>query len=96
MPLLEMLRNLLPGGKLASLDIADIIMTLRSEFGPICKLKGFLGRPDTIFTHNLQDIENFHRNQGVWPNRPGIEIANYHRTVHRADFFEDAEGLVAS
>lgn len=96
MGVLKMMRNFLPGGKFASLDIADMIMVLRSELGPICKLKGALGRPDSIFTHNPQDIENLLHTQGVWPNRPGSEGLSYHRTVHQGDFFQGVEGLIAS
>uniref|UniRef100_A0A1I8MK12 Cytochrome P450 n=1 Tax=Musca domestica TaxID=7370 RepID=A0A1I8MK12_MUSDO len=96
MPPLKMLLNFLPGGKFAKLDISDMFMALRSELGPICKMKGVFGRPDMVITHNPQDFETLLRNEGVWPNRPGSEGLSYYRRVHRADFFQGVEGLIAS
>ncbi|XP_075148687.1 cytochrome P450 CYP12A2-like [Haematobia irritans] len=96
MGLFKMMRNFLPGGKFAKLDIGDMVMAMKSELGPICKLKGALGRPDSVFSHNPQDIEKLLHNQGVWPFRPGSEGLSYHRSVHRGDFFQGVEGLIAS
>ncbi|XP_061391259.1 cytochrome P450 CYP12A2-like [Musca vetustissima] len=92
----EMFRNFLPGGKFVNLDLTDMIMTLRSELGPICKMKGVFGRPDMVITHNPIDFETLLRNESVWPNRPGSDGLSYHRRVHRADFFQGVEGLIAS
>ncbi|XP_073817038.1 cytochrome P450 CYP12A2-like [Musca autumnalis] len=96
MPALKMLRNFLPGGKFVNVDIADMIMTLHAELGPICKMKGVFGRPDMVITHNPRDFETLIRNEGIWPNRPGSEGLSYHRRVHRADFFQGVEGLIPS
>ncbi|XP_013107497.2 cytochrome P450 CYP12A2 [Stomoxys calcitrans] len=96
MGLLRMLRNFLPGGKFAKLDVADMIMVMRTELGPISKMKGTFGRPDSVFTHSPQDIEKLLHNQGIWPLRPGSEGLSYHRNNHRSEFFQGVEGLIAS
>ncbi|XP_075148686.1 cytochrome P450 CYP12A2-like [Haematobia irritans] len=90
------LRNFMPGGKFHKMDAVQMVMAVKDECGPIHKIPGVFGRPDAIMTHNPDDFEILFRNEGVWPIRPGSDGLAYHRTVHRADFFQGVEGVLAT
>ncbi|KAM7362618.1 cytochrome P450 CYP12A2-like [Cochliomyia hominivorax] len=91
-----LLRRFLPGGKYANLDSTKLMNALKEDLGNIARLPGFFGRKEFVFTHNVEDFEKILRNEGVWPNRPGSEALQYHRHVHRADFFQGIEGLIST
>ncbi|XP_061391257.1 cytochrome P450 CYP12A2-like [Musca vetustissima] len=93
---LQFLRKFLPGGKYANYDATQIIMGLREDMGPICRIKLYPGRPYMVFTHNPHDFEQVFRNEGMWPTRPGLEVFSYYRNVHRSDFFQVTEGLIGT
>lgn len=93
MSTLKFIRNFLPGGKYAKLDTSQMMLALKEDMGPIARIKGFVGKNNCVLTHNPHDFEKAFRNEGVWPVRPGSDSSTYHRSVHRADFFQGVEGL---
>ncbi|XP_065371242.1 cytochrome P450 CYP12A2-like [Calliphora vicina] len=92
----SLLRNFLPGGKYANLDSTKLLEAFREDLGSVAHLPGFFGREGFVITHNVDDFEKVLRNEGIWPNRPGSEALHYHRHVHRAEFFQGVEGLIAT
>lgn len=96
MGLMTLMRNFLPGGKYANLDMNQLVLAWKNDYGPLLRMKGAFGRPDTVITHNPQDFEIAYRNEGVWPSRVGTDSLGYHRKVHRADFFQGVEGLLGT
>lgn len=88
-------RKLLPGGKYYNLELSKQLLAFREDLGPIVGIKAYMGRSASVITHNPQDFEKVFRNEGIWPVRPGSEGQQYHRTVHRADFFGGVTGLVS-
>ncbi|XP_073817042.1 cytochrome P450 CYP12A2-like [Musca autumnalis] len=96
MSLWSMFRNFAPGGKYANLDATQMILTWKEDYGPLLRMKGGFGRPDSITTHNPQDFEIIMRNEGKWPQRSGPDAMAYHRSVHRADVFQGVEGLLGT
>lgn len=92
----NLIKNSLPGGKYYKLDSTQFLLALRKDFGNIYKLAGSFGRPDVIFTHNVEDFEKILRNEGIWPRRPGLLTLSYHRRVHRPDFFKGHTGLLTT
>ncbi|XP_013107493.1 cytochrome P450 CYP12A2 [Stomoxys calcitrans] len=93
---LNFLRHFLPGGKYAKLDTSQMMLAFKEDMGPIARMKGALGRPDIVMTHNPHDFERTLRNEGIWPVRPGSESLYYHRSVHRPDIFQGVEGLLGT
>ncbi|XP_065371245.1 cytochrome P450 CYP12A2-like isoform X3 [Calliphora vicina] len=90
------LTRFLPGGKYANLDSTKLLQAFKEDFGNVSYLPGFFGRKSFVFTHNVEDFEKILRNEGIWPVRPGSEALHYHRHVHRAEFFQGVEGLLAT
>ncbi|KAM7361973.1 uncharacterized protein ACRADG_012837 [Cochliomyia hominivorax] len=91
-----LLRRFLPGGKYANLDSTQIINAYKRDIGNVSRIPSFFGRREFVITHNVEDFENIYRNEGIWPNRPSSEAIQYHRHVHRADFFQGVEGLIST
>ncbi|XP_065371244.1 cytochrome P450 CYP12A2-like isoform X2 [Calliphora vicina] len=89
-------RFFLPGGKYANLDSTKLLQAFKEDFGNVSHLPGFFGGKSFVFTHNVDDFEKVLRNEGISPVRPGSESLYYHRHVHRAEFFQGVEGLLAS
>ncbi|KAM7361974.1 uncharacterized protein ACRADG_012838 [Cochliomyia hominivorax] len=96
MSVFSLIKNFLPGGKYHNLDSSEFILALKRELGNIYKLKGIFGRPDVIYTHNIEDFEKVVRNEGIWPKRPGFLTINYHRKIHRPDYFQGVTGLLVT
>ncbi|TMW39771.1 hypothetical protein DOY81_015149, partial [Sarcophaga bullata] len=92
----KFIRNFLPGGRYAKMDSTQMLNAFKEDYGNIARLPGFFGREDVVMTHNVEDFEKVLRNEGIWPNRPGSEALHYHRNVHRAEFFQGIEGLIAT
>ena len=93
---LKLIRNFLPGGRYSNMDSTQMMNAFKEDFGNIARLPGFFGREGFVITHNVEDFEKVLRNEGVWPFRPGSEALHYHRNVHRAEFFQGTEGLIAT
>lgn len=93
---LKLIRYFMPGSKYSKMDPGQLLMSFRQDLGNICKIDGFLGRPNAVITHNPQDFETLVRNEGIWPTRPGADGIEYHRRVHRANFFEGVEGILGT
>uniref|UniRef100_A0A1I8PMH2 Cytochrome P450 CYP12A2-like n=2 Tax=Stomoxys calcitrans TaxID=35570 RepID=A0A1I8PMH2_STOCA len=93
---LKLLLQFFPGGKYANLDTSQLVLAIKRDMGPICRLSGLFGKPGMIMTHNPNDFKTILRNEGIWPERPNLEGLHYYRTVHRKDFLEGVEGLLAS
>lgn len=91
-----LLRRFLPGGKYANLDSFNMLNAFKEDFGNVAYLPGFFGRQGFVITHNVEDFEKVLRNEGIWPKRPGSEYLQYHRHVHRKDFFQGVEGLLST
>ncbi|XP_023294404.2 cytochrome P450 CYP12A2-like [Lucilia cuprina] len=93
---LALLRKFLPGGKYANLDSTQMLNAFKEDLGNVAFLPGFFGREGFVITHNVEDFEKILRNEGIWPVRPGSDYLQYHRHVHRADFFQGVEGLLST
>lgn len=93
---LAFFRGFLPGGKYAKLDSTQLLLAFKDDFGNVARLPGFFGREGFVITHNVEDFEKVLRNEGIWPKRPGSEALQYHRHVHRKDFFQGVEGLIST
>ncbi|KRF79421.1 cytochrome P450 CYP12A2 [Drosophila virilis] len=95
--MLNMILGFLPGGKYKGADLNDITNDmLQDGDGNIVMIKGMFGKPPLILTQNPDDFETVFRHEGVWPYRKGFELLNYHRNVHRVDYFGVESGLVTS
>ncbi|KAI8118151.1 Cytochrome P450 CYP12A2 [Lucilia cuprina] len=90
------IKKFLPGGSYAKLDFAQLMLAFKEDFGSVARLPGFFGRPEFVITHNVEDFEKVLRNEGIWPERAGSEALQYHRHVHRAEFFQGVEGLIST
>ena len=93
---LQFIRSFLPGGKYAKMDTTQLFETFKKDMGNVSRVPGFFGRKELVLTHNVEDFEMVLRNEGIWPVRTGSEGIQYHRHVHRADFFQGIEGLLAT
>lgn len=72
------------------------MLSFKEELGSIAKFNGFFGQKDVVVTHNADDFEVVLRNEGIWPVRPSLEALHYHRTVHRAEYFQGVEGILST
>lgn len=77
-------------------DLVKVFSSLRQNVGELMLIKGIFGQEDILVTHNPNDFEKIFRHEGIWPDRPGLECLKYHRSVHRADFFQGEEGIIAT
>ncbi|SPP87664.1 probable cytochrome P450 12a5, mitochondrial [Drosophila guanche] len=92
--ILSNILNFMPGGKYSKLDIMALFQAFRKDYGNIVYLKGMMGGPSFVSTHNPKDFELVFRNEGVWPHRPGGDTLRYHRETHGRDFFQGVEGII--
>ncbi|XP_064549331.1 probable cytochrome P450 12a4, mitochondrial [Drosophila montana] len=83
-----------PGGKYKNLDLSQLILAMRRDYGEIFRIPGIFGSDPVLTTYNPKDFEVVFRNEGVWPHRPGSDTMRYHREKHRRDFFQGVEGLI--
>ncbi|XP_037951538.1 cytochrome P450 CYP12A2-like isoform X2 [Teleopsis dalmanni] len=93
---LRYIRNFLPGGEYRNLNYADTLYKFHEKYGDICLIPSLFGRSPILLTFNPADFETIFRNDGSWPNRPGLEILLYHREKHRPTFYQGANGLLPS
>ncbi|BFF90982.1 probable cytochrome P450 12a4 mitochondrial [Drosophila madeirensis] len=83
----------MPGGKYKKMDLGQLIMAMREDYGNIYCVPSVMGAPPILTTHNSNDFEVVFRNEGTWPNRPGLDTLLYHRQTHRKDYFQGVEGV---
>ncbi|XP_023033142.1 cytochrome P450 CYP12A2 [Drosophila willistoni] len=93
---LDLVRQLLPGGKYAQMQFPDVLLELRTQMGPLFRLPAMLGRPEFVVSHDPNHFERVYRVEGVWPERPGNDIIKYHRSVLQKDLFQGIDGLLAT
>ncbi|XP_037945860.1 probable cytochrome P450 12a4, mitochondrial [Teleopsis dalmanni] len=90
------IRELMPGGKHYKKNFIKYLSELKEDYGDVFLMPAMLGREAILITHNPEDFERVFRNEGIWPLRPGSKALRYHREKHRADFFENIEGLIST
>ncbi|XP_023174257.2 probable cytochrome P450 12a4, mitochondrial isoform X2 [Drosophila hydei] len=83
-----------PGGKYKNLDMAQLVLAMRKDYGDIFRMPSIFGSDPMLTTYNPKDFEVVYRNEGVWPHRPGSDTMRYHRETYRRDFFDGVEGLI--
>lgn len=89
----ELIKRFMPGGKFASISMADVLKSLRGEFGDFYKMPGLFGRKTMITTYNPDDVEFIHRNESTYPFRRGLESMEHFRKNIRSDIY-GAGGLI--
>lgn len=82
-------------GKYHDLSIVDMHRAMRSEFGDIVRLPGFLGRADTLITFKATIFEKVFRTESQFPRRRGLESFIYYRKNVRPEVFGDTGGLLS-
>ncbi|KAM7344954.1 cytochrome P450 CYP12A2-like [Cochliomyia hominivorax] len=93
---LSLLIKFLPGGKYAKMDAFQLMTALKEDLGDINLLKGMLSKKSFVCTHNPEDFEKVFRNEGIWPDRPGMEVLQHYRSVLKKDFYQGIEGLLST
>lgn len=68
---------------------------LRTDYGEIVRIPGFLGRGDTLITFNPKMFEKVFRTEGPYPNRRGLETFTYYRKKVRPEIFGETGGLIS-
>lgn len=68
--------------------------SLNAEYGPLTKLPGMFGRPDTLLAFDPEDFARIYRTEGIWPTRRGMETFTYYRKQVRPDLFHNMGGLL--
>ncbi|SPP87662.1 blast:Probable cytochrome P450 12a4%2C mitochondrial [Drosophila guanche] len=83
----------MPGGKYKDMDLGQLSMAMREDYGNIYCVPAIMGSPPRLTTHNPKDFEVVFRNEGSWPDRPAFHTVAYHRQTHRKDYFQGVEGV---
>ncbi|XP_017845037.1 probable cytochrome P450 12a4, mitochondrial [Drosophila busckii] len=83
-----------PGGRYKGLDLTQLVMAMRRDYGDIYRMPKLFGREPMVTTYNPKDFEVVFRHEGVWPHRPGADTLRFHREQYRKDFFQGVEGLI--
>lgn len=68
---------------------------MRTEFGDIVRIPGFLGRADTLITFKPTIFEKVFRTESLYPRRRGLETFIYYRKNVRPEVFGDTGGLLS-
>ncbi|CAD7077463.1 unnamed protein product [Hermetia illucens] len=84
---LTLIKDSLPGGKLATLNLGEVLEQYRHQYGNIYKISGGFGTPDTLFVFDPKDFETIYRTEGIWPFRPVLETVEHYRKKVRPDTF---------
>lgn len=85
-----------PGGKYRNMDLNQLVLAVRDDYGDICRMPTILGSNPVLMSYNPKDFETVYRNEGIWPDRPGNDTLRYHREEFRKDFFQGVGGLISS
>lgn len=72
----------------------DLGRALKSEYGDIVRVQGMFGREDLVFTFRPEIYEKMFRNEGIYPQRRGLDTFTYYRQVLRPDIFHGRGGLL--
>ncbi|CAD7077467.1 unnamed protein product [Hermetia illucens] len=84
---LTLLKDILPGGKFRTLEMAEVLQQYRHEYGEIYKMPGMFGKPDMALVFDPKDFEAIYRTEGVWPVRSGLDTVIHYRKKVRPDIF---------
>lgn len=90
-----LVRGFSPGGKYHGLPIVDMHRAMRSDYGDVVRIPGFLGRADTVITFKPDIFEKVFRTEGPHPRRRGLETFIYYRKKVRPEVFGDTGGLLS-
>lgn len=82
-------------GRYHDLPIVDMHRAMRSDYGEIVKIPGFLGRSDALITFNPTIFEKVFRTEGPYPMRRGLETFIYYRKQVRPEIFGGTGGLLS-
>ncbi|KAH8307549.1 hypothetical protein KR044_001692, partial [Drosophila immigrans] len=85
-----------PGGKYKNMDLSQLVLAMRKDYGEIFRMPTLFGSDPLVTTYNPKDFEVVYRHEGIWPHRPGSDTMRYHREKYRKDFFQGVEGLIPS
>ncbi|GLV43366.1 Cytochrome P450 49a1 [Carabus blaptoides fortunei] len=97
LPVLGNLWRFFPGiGTYGDLDILAQQYRFNEEYGQIVKLSNMKIRPDMVFLFDPKDIEMIYRNEGMWPQRYGMDSIVHYRLKVRKDIFQGQGGLLTS
>lgn len=86
----------MPGGEFYDSSFLDFAITMRKRYGDLFIIPGFFGRPDFLAALNAKDIETVFRNEGIWPQREGLDSLVYFREKVRPEVFGELKGLIAA
>ncbi|XP_054747205.1 probable cytochrome P450 12e1, mitochondrial isoform X1 [Anastrepha obliqua] len=92
----ELIRGFMPGGEYSKQTFIAAIGKMQKKYGDVFYFPSILGKPEMVIDLNPADYPIIFRNEGIWPERRGLETFAYHRNVHRADFFQGINGLVTT
>ncbi|XP_030572608.1 probable cytochrome P450 12d1 distal, mitochondrial [Drosophila novamexicana] len=93
---IKILRGFMPGGEFYDSSFLDFAITMRKRYGDLFIIPGFFGRPDFLAALNAKDIETVFRNEGIWPQREGLDSLVYFREKVRPEVFGELKGLIAA
>ena len=93
---LKIARGMFPGGRFYKLELDELLMTMRKDFGNIVKLPGILCQRPIVMTFALEEIEMVFRNEGKFPWRRPLDSFHYFRTQHKPELYPAGAGLVTT
>lgn len=81
-------------GKYQNLNVTELSIKLKEEYGNLAKFPGIFGQRDMLFTFDANDVEKIFRTEGKFPARRGLDTLEYFRKTYKQDWFEKGAGLV--
>lgn len=76
------------------MPIVDMHRAIRSDYGDLVRIPGFMGRADTLISFKPSIFEKLYRTEGIFPRRRGMETFIYYRKKVRPEIFEGTGGLL--
>jgi cytochrome P450 family 12 len=67
---------------------------LQKDFGDIVQIPAMFGRPQILFSFNVENNEKIFRREGQYPIRRGLETLTYYRQNIRPDIYQEYGSLV--
>ncbi|KAH8371907.1 hypothetical protein KR093_009269 [Drosophila rubida] len=92
----QVLRGFLKGGQYTNLDMRELMLLLRKQYGDTFLMPGFFGMADNVVTFNVENFERAFRTEGIWPERPGSDAVVHYRQNRPDGFFKDCIGLFST
>ncbi|KAH8261331.1 hypothetical protein KR044_007182 [Drosophila immigrans] len=89
----QLFRGFLKGGEYTNLDMRELMLLLRKQYGDTFLMPGVFGMADNVVTFNVENFEKAFRTEGQWPDRPGADAVIHYRLNRRDGFFKDCIGL---